>query len=79
MLDASAHATVLPTLPLQSVTGVIYRAVRRKTLVGDPPYPAVLPLYDLGPATYGARFTPQGLIRSLYFTADPETAITAIV
>ena len=78
MLPISELASLLPTLLVQPFSGILYRAVTRKALVGDPPYPSVRPLFDLGPAQKGARFTPLGGMRSVYLAADPETAIAEV-
>ena len=78
MLDGAALAATLAALPVTSLSSVLYRAVTRRALVGDPPYPTVRPLFDLGAPQRGARYTPVGGMRSLYLTEDPETALAEV-
>ena len=81
MLPLSALTTVLPTLPVQPFTGVLYRAVTLESLFGfhrNPPYPSIRPLYNLGAPNTGARFTPQGGMPSLYLAEDTDTAIAEV-
>lgn len=68
---------LLRTIPLDAHRGKLYRVVRADALYGfDRPGPyCPRPLYNLGPPSSGARYTPKGGAPSLYLSADYETAL----
>ena len=77
MLPAVRLAAALGRLPGRALEGVLYRAIDLEALYGfhrDPPHPAPRPLYSLGPARSGARYTPRGGPPALYFAEDASTA-----
>jgi RES domain-containing protein len=81
MLSYRQLVAILPTLPMQTVETICFRAVNLETLFGFhrvPPYATVRPLYPLGAPLRGARFTPVGGMASLYVAADPETAYAEV-
>jgi RES domain-containing protein len=61
-------------LPLVRVERTMCRAVRARHLVRTPPEP----LYHLGSAAFGARYTPLGGPPGLYLASDQPTAYAEI-
>ena len=76
MLDFKTLLSILPTLPVQSIEEVCFRAVNLEKLYGfhNQVKYSLRPLYPFGSPVTGARFTPVGGMASLYLAADPETA-----
>jgi RES domain-containing protein len=76
-------ARALATLASSSFQGVVYRAVDYEAFHGfhqPTPYPRPRPLYGLGAAKNGARFTPRGTegMATLYAAEDRETAFAEL-
>src|SRR5437867_2983977 len=78
MLADDELASALAALAGRPFEGVLYRAIFLEALFGfhqKPPYPQPKPLYSLGAALRGARFTPRGGMATLYLAEDQETAL----
>ena len=60
----------IASMPLRTETLTLCRAVRTKHLARVPPEP----LYHLGSAAFGARYTPLGGPAGLYLASDQPTA-----
>jgi RES domain-containing protein len=81
MLPRRALAESLQTIPLGRFRGSLVRAVHAGTLYGfrhGPTYEP-RPLFDLGPARAGARFTPPRGAPALYLATDVDTSLRELL
>ena len=77
MLPVKKLELALTRVPVTRFEGLLCRAVHSGTLYGflhRKLYPP-RPLYNLGPPTNGARFTPKGGAPALYLAQDFETSL----
>lgn len=78
MRPPSELAAVLAGLPPSPFDGALFRAAHLEALYGfhlRKAHARPEPLFSLGAARKGARFTPIGGPPSLYMAGDPETAL----
>jgi RES domain-containing protein len=77
MHPTSSLRKLLRSIAATSFHGALYRVVRADVLYGfsrNGPY-TPRPLFNLGPARGGSRFTPKGGAPSLYLAFDMNTAM----
>jgi RES domain-containing protein len=77
MLPVKALELALTRVPVTRFEGLLCRAVHSGTLYGflHRKLYTPRPLYNLGPPTNGARFTPKGGAPALYLAQDFETSL----
>lgn len=77
MLQTNSLRKLLRTIAVTSFRGTLFRVVRADVLYGfaaTGPY-TPRPLFNLGPAKGGARYTPRGGAPSVYLAGDMDTAM----